>query len=215
MNLKPSIPNPQGINVYIKPKNHIYWRDPKYTIQNHDQNLEQSPITKDSSLTNGSVLNDRFNIVPLKLTPINAMFLDPKTSIYIIPTNITPKMNTDIISFLNTDNQKHQNEDNTIISEKPDMKIYLKLIMYIQNRMANHLNHAEKIIMKKSLDSLQKSYIQNKNSLTNKILTNILDKYYSDVKEVYEDYYKRSDQSFNPMHEFEMGIISEDLSLIV
>lgn len=178
-------------------------------------NLETGPITKDTSLTNGSLTNDRFNIVPIKLTPINAMFLDPKKSIYILPTNITPKMNTDIISFLNTDNQKHQNEDDTIISEKPDMKIYLKLIMYIQNRMANHLNHAEKIIMKKSLDSLQKSYIQNKNSLTNKIITNILDKYYSDVKEVYEDYYKRSDQSFNPMHEFEMGIISEDLSLIV
>ena len=87
--------------------------------------------------------------------------------------------------------------------------------MYIQNRIANHLNYSENQIMKTSLDTLQKSYIQNKNSLTNKIITNILDKYYSDVKEVYEDYYNRSDQSFNPMHEFEMGIISEDLSLIV
>ena len=100
MNQKNSLPNLQGIDISIKPKTKIYWRDPKYNYtKNHDRYLEPIPITKDTTKTNGSISVDRFNIVPTKLTPINAMFLDPNNSIYTIPTNLYPTINTKPVNF--------------------------------------------------------------------------------------------------------------------
>ena len=208
---KLSLPNPQGIKYTQTPPNTIYWRDPKYSLSKADLKKELVPITKDTTKTNGSILTDRFNVVPTKLLPINALMFDPKHRLIKHDMNLTPKINTQHISFL--ENPTDPNDAPTAIV--PDMTIYLKLIAYIHNRIMAHLPADKKTVLKDALHNLQKKYISNKSKMTNNIINSILNEYYTEVKSTYEYYYSRSDKSFNPMHEFEMGIISEDLSLIV
>ena len=206
MNQKNSLPNPLGITVSIKPKTQIYWRDPKYNIvKNHDRHLEPIPVTKDTSLTNGSILMDRFNVVGSKLTPINAMFLDPNNSIYTLPTNLYPKINTDIISFLDKDNI-NTNEDTKILDTTSDMKSYMIVIKNIQQIIFPELLPEEKKYMINALNKLQKKYIENKPNMTKQLMQQIQNAYYSKVKPVYERYYKYSDnKEYNPMNAYEMG----------
>ena len=119
---KLSLPNPQGIKYTITPPNTIYWRDPKYSLSMPDLKREPVPTTKDTTKTNGSILTDRFNVVPTKLLPINALMFDPKHRLIKHDMNLTPKINIQPVSFL--ENPVDPNDVPTYIV--PDMTIYLK-----------------------------------------------------------------------------------------
>ena len=206
MNQKNSLPNPQGIDISIKPETQIYWRDPKYKFtKNHNLYLEPIPITKDTSKTNGSILMDRFNIVPTKLTPINAMFLDPNNSIYTITTNLYPKINTKPVNFLEMEGTP-ENEDTKILDTTDGMKSYMIVIKNIQQIIFPELLPEEKKHMTNALHKLQKKYIENKPNMTKQLMQQIQNEYFTRVKPVYERYYKYSDnKEYNPMNAYEMG----------
>jgi hypothetical protein len=101
---KLSLPNPQGIKYTQTPPNTIYWRDPKYRLSNIDLKKEPVAITKDTTKTNSSVLTGRFNVVPTKLLPINALLFDPKHRLIKHDMNLTPKKKYRTCQFLRKSN---------------------------------------------------------------------------------------------------------------
>ena len=84
----------QGIENTIKPPKNIFWRDPKFIIQNHPMHKEPPPNFKPSEITNLSISADRFNIAyNNKITPIVAQVIDQNNIIKTLHNmNLTPKI---------------------------------------------------------------------------------------------------------------------------
>ena len=201
--------NTQGIsNTILNPKKPILWRDPSSIIINRDLYREPAPNFKPSQLTNGSVFSDRFNVVTsTRLIPINATVVDPK---FIIKneTNkfITPPLNVKVVNFLKLNHSISTSKENAVISTKPDFNAYMKIIAYIKGKIITFLTVDEKEVLKEAMHTLQNKYIQNKDHLTESIITSMINEYYTRVKPVYTRYYESSNKMFNPMNIFEMGI---------
>jgi hypothetical protein len=53
-----------------------------------------------TKLTNGSILSDRFNVVPMILTSVNAMFYDPTLLLLSDhDVHLSPPLNTEPVNF--------------------------------------------------------------------------------------------------------------------